>query len=298
MTRILVTGASGFIGRHVLPTLLDAGCEVHTVGRTRPSTAAGAVVHHEADLLDPDVPTRIVSAAAPQVILHLAWTVEHGRFWTAPENLDWVAATLHLARAAQRAGVRRFVGLGTCVEYDWSDGGAAPRQESDPLAPTTLYGEAKAATFRLLSRAFAAEPATFAWARLFHPFGAGEPSGKLVASLIESLKSGVPIEIRTGDLVRDFIAVQDAGDAIARLALSDVSGPVNIGSGEAVAIRQLALMLEQASGASGLLRFAASPAGQTTATMAADVGRLRNEVGVPAPPPLAQRLRELLGAHP
>src|SRR4051794_32427657 len=121
MTRIIITGASGFVGRHVLPVLLRAGCEVHTAGRSRPVVDVGT--HHGADLLDPTVPLRLLGEVRPEIVLHLAWTVEHGRFWTAPENLDWVAATLRLARAAESVGVRRFVGLGTCVEYDWSDGG-------------------------------------------------------------------------------------------------------------------------------------------------------------------------------
>lgn len=295
MTRILVTGGSGFVGRHVLPVLLRESSEVHTMGRgaNRPD----GVVHHQADLLDADSPASLLAEIKPQTVLHLAWTVEHGRFWTAPENLDWVAATLRLARAAEAAGVGRFVGLGTCVEYDWSDGGATPRRESDPLAPAQLYGEAKAATYRLLSRFMEQTPMSFAWGRLFHPFGAGEPEGKLVASLIAAVRSGVSLEIRSGALIRDFVAVQDAGEAIARLALSDVEGPVNIASGEAVSIAELAGMVEQAAGTSGLVRFAPpAAAADAIPAMAADVTRLRAEVVAPAPPPLRQRVRELLTA--
>lgn len=129
------------------------------------------------------------SSPRPRAV-HLTWTFEHGQFWTAPENLDWVAATIRLARAAAAARVSRFVGVGTCMEYDWSHEPDRPRREDDPLAAGQLYGEAKIATFRLLERFCLASGMTFSWGRLFHPFGPGEPPHKLVPTVIRTLRDG------------------------------------------------------------------------------------------------------------
>ena len=176
-------------------------------------------------------------AVQPSHVLHLAWYVEHGRFWAAPENLDWVGATLSLARAAAEAGATRFVGTGTCIEYDWSDqesaGQPGLRRESDPLAPTFLYGEAKAACYRLLSAAAPGLGLSFAWGRLFHLFGPGENPARLVASLIAAMRAGKAAEIGSGRQLRDFMATQDAGAALAALCASGVTGAVNVASGEA-----------------------------------------------------------------
>jgi nucleoside-diphosphate-sugar epimerase len=275
---VLVTGGSGFVGRHVLSPLVAAGFDVHTLGR-RPVGVAG-VRHHSGDLLDRRCRVEALAAIGPSHIVHLAWTVEHGRFWTAPENLDWVAATLDLAPLAAASGVRRFVGVGTCMEYDWSDGARVPRREDDPLGPTSIYAEAKAATFRVLRRFFAEQGVGFAWGRLFHLFGPGEPPARLVPSVVTALRAGRPAEIGSGTQVRDYMAVEAAGQALAALAASPVEGPVNIATGEAVTIGDVARAIAALIGRPDLLRIGAraDPKGDVP-VMVADVHRLKDEVG-------------------
>jgi nucleoside-diphosphate-sugar epimerase len=293
MTRVFVTGGGGFLGRPTVAALGAWGCEVHVAARRAPGRRD--VTHHPIDLLDGDLPG-LLAAVQPDVLLHLAWFVEHGRFWSAPENLDWVDASLRLARAAAQAGVPRFIGVGTCAEYDWSVDPGRPRREDDPLAATQLYGEAKIATFRLLSRYFSGTETSFAWARLFHPFGPGEPQAKLVTALLRTACEGGEMEIRSGPLVRDFIAAEDAGLALAALALSDVCGPVNIASGEPVRVRELVEAIQTLPGCRGRFHFRDAPAGAEPPSMTADLARLREEVGVPPPPPLSERLREMAEA--
>ena len=187
MARVLVTGASGFIGSRTLAPLRRAGFEVHSFGRSVPPQPT---THHTGDLFDRGQVRALLERIGPTHILHCAWEVTHGTFWHDPRNLDWVAATLDLARAAAAHGVKRFVGLGTCAEYDWSDGGPAPRNEHDALAPRELYGTAKDCTQRLLTRFFSATDCSFAWARMFHLFGAGEHPARFVPSLVIALKEG------------------------------------------------------------------------------------------------------------
>jgi nucleoside-diphosphate-sugar epimerase len=112
---IVLTGASGFIGSQVVPLLVGAGHTVHVLGR---SAAAGCTVH-PIDLIADD-PAPLLASIAPEALLHLAWYAKPGAFWHAPENLDWVAASLRLVRGFAAAGGRRVVAAGTCAEYDWS----------------------------------------------------------------------------------------------------------------------------------------------------------------------------------
>ena len=142
------------------------------------------------------------------------------------------------------AGVERFVGTGTCIEYDWSDREDAPepglRKESDNLAPTFLYGEAKATCYRLLSAAAPGLGLSFAWGRLFPPLGPQENPARLVASLIAAMRAGAAAEIGSGRQLRDFMSTQDAGAALAALCASGVTGAVNVASGEPVTVGALA----------------------------------------------------------
>lgn len=280
MRRVLVTGATGLVGRAALPALAAAGFEVVGLARRLPPTTPFR--HVTADLRDAAELPALLREIAPTHILHCAWEVTHGRFWTAPENLDHVAATMALARAA---GPVRFVGIGSSAEYDWT-GRDQPRREDAACAPATLYGVAKDATRRVLAAHFGSG---FAWARLFHIFGPGEQPGRLVPSIAAGMRSGAGFVVRQGLMRADYLATVDLGAALAALVASDVEGAVNIGSGEAVALGDLARAVASAAGGPGVLRVEDG----TPGAMLPDLGRLRREVGVAAPPPLADRLRSL-----
>ena len=117
--RVLVTGASGFIGRHVLAPLIARGFEVHAIrsGHGRPADAPPDVQWHVADLLDVTAATRLVADVRPTDLLHLAWYAVPGLFWTAAENAEWARASAALADAVIAHGGERLVGAGTCAEY-------------------------------------------------------------------------------------------------------------------------------------------------------------------------------------
>src|SRR2546427_1711413 len=99
--RVLVTGASGFIGRHCIPYLLEAGHEVHAAVRT-PVKISGPI-WHPVDLLSPGASSRLISTVEPEALLHLVWYTAHGEYWTSSENLRWVSASLELIHASAAA---------------------------------------------------------------------------------------------------------------------------------------------------------------------------------------------------
>ncbi len=288
--RILVTGATGLIGRAVMPHL--AALDVEAIGLAR-HPAPGCIA---ADLFDRDAIRRVLAETRPTDVLHLAWDVTPGRFVHGPENLDWTAATLHFARDAAAAGIKRFIGAGTCVEYDWSDNGIAPRRETDPTAPDTLYAIAKHATHRLLAEFCRSQDISFAWARPFHLFGPAEAPSRLVAAVIGALRDGRPFLCRHGHLIRDYMATVDAGAALARLAASDLTGAINIASGTPVALSDLVRFIGTKLGAEHLLTIQSEPAPGQPVTMQADVTRLRDELGFTPGASVWQRLRDQLAA--
>src|SRR3712207_173544 len=117
--RLLLTGATGFVGRSLLAPLAERGFDLHAVSRRvpDPAIAVPGVSWHRADLLDEAEARRLLAEVRPAVLVHAAWYVEHGRFWTAPENERWLEASTALGAAFVEAGGRRLVGLGTCAEY-------------------------------------------------------------------------------------------------------------------------------------------------------------------------------------
>ena len=280
MTRVLVTGARGFIGRHAIEALVRRGHDVVAATSGPPPDERRAGVRWlRADLLEPATAETLVAQAGATRLLHLAWYAEHGAFWTAAENLDWVGASLRLLRAFSEAGGRRAVVAGTCAEYAWGLDGRC-QEGRTPLAPATLYGAAKHG-LGVAAEAYARqEGLSLAWGRIFFCFGPGEDPRRLVPSVACALLRGEEAPVSHGEQIRDFLAVWELADAFAALLDSEVEGPVNVASGEPVAIRDLVAMVGEAAGRPELIRFGALPARPgEPAQVVADVARLRDEVG-------------------
>ena len=276
MKRILVTGAGGFIGRAAIAPLVSRGFEVHAVARTQASGRDARATWHHADLLAPGQPARLVDAIRPSHLLHLAWYAVPGKYWTASENVDWVAASASLARAFERAGGARFVGAGTCAEYAPSDGGCDER--TTPLLPSTLYGTCKHAVHRVVG-ALAAGRFSFAWGRIFFLYGPHEDPSRLVPGVIRSLMEGREALCTAGTQVRDFMHVEDVADAFAALVDSGVDGAVNIASGRPVRIADVVSSIAEQMEARPLVRLGARPMPQgEPPSITASVARLRDEV--------------------
>ena len=277
MSRVLLTGATGFIGRHTIAPLLAAGHNVHAVTTRKKANGDHRVTWHRADLLaGPD----IVVETKPDVLLHLAWYVKPGRFWTASENVKWVEASLALLRAFGEAGGRRAVVAGTSAEYDWSVVGERCHEQYTPLRPTTLYGAAKHALHCVAARYAEQTGFELAWGRIFFVYGPGEPEGRLVPAVGRALLAGEPVAITRGKQVRDFMHVEDAAAAFAALTDSSVTGAVNVASGEGVTVRHIVEGLAAIAGRPDLPRPGALPEREgDPPRLVADVTRLRTEVG-------------------
>jgi nucleoside-diphosphate-sugar epimerase len=278
--RVLVTGASGFIGRHALEPLGRRGFEVHAVTSGAPPAHAPPQVRwHRADLLAPGEHRELLAAVAPTHLLHFAWYAEHGRFWTSTENLRWAAATIALVQAFAEHGGRRAVLAGTCAEYRWGDPG--PRIEGvTPLEPATLYGTAKNATRAVLQAAAGELGIELAWGRVFFLYGPGEAPGRLVAAVARALIAGQRAPTGDGTQIRDFMHVADVAGAFAALLDSPVTSAVNIGSGAGRPLGDVIAAIGVATGRPDLLDVGALAArpGEPE-ELVASVARLRDEVG-------------------
>lgn len=225
--KVLVTGASGFIGQRVLDALQRLGVAAVAAGRTRPPAWQGEFI--AADLLTDHGPSELVNQARASHLVHLAWFVEHGEFWNSSRNIDWVNASARLVDAFCRAGGRKIVSLGTCAEYDWSCN--RYDEESTPVRPDSLYGTSKDAFRRLAQQIASMHGTAFAWGRLFHLFGPGEDTRRVIPALAAVFNGHrSPFGISTG-VWRDYLHVDDVASALCRLCTDEHTGIFNIASG-------------------------------------------------------------------
>lgn len=278
MNRVLVTGASGFIGCHCLALLAPLNYEVHAVCHFGQPVAGPNVEWHSANLLDGRELARLIAALRPTHLMHLAWYADPRDYRTSPENLTWLQASIELLRCFSAAGGKRAVLAGTCFEYDSRFGYCT--EGVTPEAPTTLYAVCKNSLREVVARYSADIGVSVAWGRIFYLFGAHEPTTRLVPSVILSLLRGGRAACTQGRQLRDFLYVEDVASALVAILDSGIEGIVNVGSGEPVTVRSLVEQIASIIHARDRIDFGViQPVVNDPSAVIANTGRLRQEVG-------------------
>lgn len=237
--RVMVTGATGFVGRHVVAALLESGHDILAIGRhagrfeempwrTRVRTIAC------------DIHTAQIETAlqfSPDVLVHLAWPglPNYRAAFHVEKNLP--ADKVFLDRAIA-AGVHHVLVAGTGAEFGLLSG---ELDEDADTAPVSAYGMAKDGLRRYLQQLQVVRPLTFQWVRLFHIHGPGQNPGSLLAQLDKAIDTGAAqFDMSGGEQLRDYLPVEDVAKRIAYLVKHpEIQGTINCCSGRPISIRTL-----------------------------------------------------------
>ena len=259
--KVLITGASGFVGSHVARLLVAEGCEVYALvressNRWRIRDILPSMYLRQSDLVAFENVNTYLQEIKPELCIHLAWYAVPGKYLNSQENLDSIQASINLLSQLAELGCKRFVGIGTCFEYDLSLGYLS---ESSLTKPITLYAATKVALSTILQQFAQITEMEVAWIRLFYQYGPMEDERRLIPSVISSLLRDEVVKTTKGEQIRDFLHIEDVASAIWAVAKSNVSGVVNVGSGQPVTVGQIALELGNLLGKPDLIHLGALP---------------------------------------
>ncbi len=277
---VLVTGAGGFVGSQVVRRLIASDVEVAAMVRpgSRPARLEGlqgTIQVLEADLEDPSAVAEQLARCKPDACIHAAWYAEPGKYLPSPRNVDSLRSSLALLEELARAGCQHLVGVGTCFEYEMR---SEPLREDSPTRPFTLYAACKLAFMLVAAQRAAQLQMGFAWARLFYLYGPFEDNRRLMPQVIKALSAGSEFSTTPGDMVRDYLHIEDVASGLCALSALRLSGTFNLCSGEAVTIAGLMQILGELLGRPELIRVGAYPPRDwDPAYVCGDSRRLRTE---------------------
>jgi nucleoside-diphosphate-sugar epimerase len=257
--RILVTGATGFVGSYFVNQAIGAGHELVALRRSTASMPRIELAREPKWLAASLAQIAEHDLAGTDVVVHLAAAGISPRSSTWDELLEWnVVVPARLLLNAANAGVRRFVATGSCLEY----GRAAARYEfippNAPLEPTGAYAASKAAGGVLLRTIAVEKMLQLSYLRLFSVFGLGQYEGNLWPMIRRAALAGDDLPLTPGEQVRDFIAVEHVAAELLASACDETVEPGvpqvrNIGTGRPQTVRQFAEHWWREFGARGKL---------------------------------------------
>jgi nucleoside-diphosphate-sugar epimerase len=281
MHKVLLTGATGFIGQHCILPLLAQGFAVHAIGSRSASGRSdgdAAVVYHQVDLFDFAQIAAVMRVVRPTHLIHLAWCVKPGEWANSLDNFRWVQASLELVRQFREAGGQRAVLMGSDAEYDQNYGFCS--EPVTPRHPDTLYGVCKVSLSALVAAYAQQTGLSLAWARCFAVYGPHEHPRRLVASVIRALLRHESARCSHGQQMRDFLYVQDVAEALTALLVSPVTGAINIASGQPTPLKRVILTIAQQLAQEDLVQLGAlPPPAHEVPLIVADIRRLTDELG-------------------
>jgi nucleoside-diphosphate-sugar epimerase len=259
--KVVVTGAAGFIGSHLVRLALAEGHAVTAIvrpgsDRWRLHDIESRLTLIESDLADGRALARRLSLDRPDLCLHMAWRGWSGSPATVEENIVSLGIGLEVMRIVAELGCARFVAAGTCFEYDTSH---PLLSETTPTQPHDLYGSCKRALFQVAEQFSSLTKMSIAWPRIFYSYGPYEDRRRLVPSVVLALLRGEPAATTAGEQQRDYLHVEDVAAAIWAVAQSDFSGAVNIASGAPVTLKTIVHHIGRVIGRADLLRVGAIP---------------------------------------
>jgi nucleoside-diphosphate-sugar epimerase len=236
--KVALTGASGFIGKHVLTELLRHDIEVVAVTR---DAARLHGLNKTVQIIEMDIarsaPDSFEKMGRPDVLIHLAWD-GLPNYKSLHHFETELPRQYHFLKNMLEAGLSSLLVSGTCFEYGMQSG---PLSEDMQTKPNNPYGYAKDALRQQLELLKSAKPFKLTWARLFYMYGEGQPATSLYPKLKDAVLRGDKVfNMSGGEQLRDYLPVEEVACQLAKLAMEQRDiGAVNVCSGKPASVRRL-----------------------------------------------------------
>ena len=250
MKTFLVTGCSGELGRRLVRNLASKDTFVYGIRGQRKCEIESEYHICESQNLLSESATFDFRTTRIDELVHLAWFTTPGTYAESPINVDWEKASMRLIKDFIYSGGNRVISAGSCAEYEWSEDGT----NHDNMNPATQYGKSKLSLFKSIE----AMGIDYLWVRTFFQYGMDEQAGRLIPTLIDSIKANKNFRIRNPEDILDFVFIDDVANLYLKLIKNEQFGIVDIGTFTGTSVREVAEKIGIEMGKSKLVTYSAS----------------------------------------
>lgn len=240
----LITGANGFVGKHIVKKIIDRGYHVKAVIRAGSDISSfkntNITIIESNDIYEESEDWWRSALSGVHFVIHGAWYVNPSDYLTSTKNIEALFGTVKIAKISAELNVKKFIGIGTCFEYQQSN---EDLTINSPLEPKTLYAATKASAFYILRNLFEVTHTEFLWCRLFYLYGEGEKQQRLVPYINTNLADDKYVVLNSANHIKDYMDVECAANEIIVASLGESAGAVNICSGVGISIYDLAISI-------------------------------------------------------
>lgn len=287
--KVLVTGATGLIGKELIKPLQKAGFDIYaiTIDENNPANGVNWI---KGSLFDEKFIQETMETVKPEYLLNMAWATT-GDYLTSDVNYKFLNAGISLLKYFKDNGGKRVVYAGTCFEYKFKD---EPLKETDELAPAkTVYTFCKNKLHEIAGYFCEENNISFGYGRIFYVYGRNEDKTRLTGMIIDKLSKNEEVIIKSGSLIKDYMYAKDIAGAFVKFLDSNVEGTVNICTGNPVTIKDFALTIAKKMNKEHLIVFQDEPSNQPP-IIVGDNSRLINEVKYEIRYNLSNSIEEIL----
>lgn len=267
MKKVLITGATGLIGRNTIEPLLEAGFDVFGISSncvqmkrvllTNPTGLKGTsaiepkldfnfgnsqmtsdflkserdnrITWLNANLLDFENIINVFQKVKPEYLLHFAWSATPWNNLESNLNFDWVTSSIEMLKQFKQYGGKRAVFAGTCFEYEFGD--EILNEFSTKVNPISTYAKCKNYLNELATLYANGNDISFGWGRIFYAYGKHEKEHNFISHVIKNLIGDNEITIKSQESIRDYMHAEDIAEAFVKFLKTDITGNVNICTG-------------------------------------------------------------------
>lgn len=272
MKKVFITGGTGLIGEYTIPFLKEYGFDIYAL-TTQKRLNIDGMTYINGNLFDKIYIDSVLKEIRPEYLLHYAW-LSTGHF-DSNSNFDFLTSSIDLLKSFAKYGGKRVVMAGTYAEYGYREEILTENMDAEPI---NIYSQCKDFVRQITEAYCKHNNISFGWGRIFSAFGKEKDSRRLTLDVINHLRKGQIIIIRSGSLVRDYIYAKDIGHAFAKFLNSDVEGIVNICSGQGITIHEYVMKIAKMMEKEELVIFKEQKSQQQNRVIGSSA-RLNKEVG-------------------